>query len=609
MKFKKYNEGGGFVYTPFLFNIGAEASQPTTTTSGSSKKTTNKDDGFDFDKALLDAIKTNGIPSDYEVFIKEVSKMMTSLQYQEALTGQESSPIAQLSAIYGLANRVKENKASYDTAVQTLQNNQAWSEVATSTNGDMYVLTSKGISTVSPTEYYNNADQYQALTNGQLMDLRRRRGAGLEFQEGILIDMSNATSMKQINEYLRAIIKDFGTTKMSGYTNKQHSSIQSGLNQLLNEPDGYYKYSAEYQVENSEKDVKAALMYLYDSLPQNMKNLIVAKTAAEKGNPTSNDVYSILASALQRHTKSSTDITYDSSANKDANEKNNSGKTVQSTYLENIMTGKNYTYSKFNISPEQATVQLSVSGYNIGRLVDDKQNAVAANNVLKLSEISQTLLAGDLTSVSFGNQLMESEDLNALVWNGVSDVRIVDLPTIEVKGRIVPDFDSALALQEISQNIANGLLTNVATIQRQIDDRIGPGRAKFDPKTNTIKFDPRRQAKFITFSAYASDNNIAGLEDNELLAKLTRQEGSKIQDLYNRLVQWGGLSEGKGESVFHQGDANKRGFYQGNVFIRMNDPIHGQAFTNPQYHPMSDYQDVANKMRLRHTQDNFITNF
>jgi hypothetical protein len=124
MKLKKYNEGGGFVYTPFLFNIGANTSQPTTTTSGT-KKSTKQDEGFDFDKALLEAIKTNGLQSDYTVFMEEVSKMMTNMQYQALLTDQEFSPVAQLAAIYNLANNVSENKKSYDTAVQTLQNNQA----------------------------------------------------------------------------------------------------------------------------------------------------------------------------------------------------------------------------------------------------------------------------------------------------------------------------------------------------------------------------------------------------------------------------------------------------------------------------------------------------
>jgi hypothetical protein len=34
----------------------------------------------------------------------------------------------------------------------------------------------------------------------------------------------------------------------------------------------------------------------------------------------------------------------------------------------------------------------------------------------------------------------------------------------------------------------------------------------------------------------------------------------------------------------------------------MNDPIHGTAFTNPQYSTMGDYMDISNKMRLRQGQ-------
>lgn len=611
MKLKKYNNGGGFVYTPFLPNISGEAATTTTKEKASTKT---KDDGLDLDKALLDVIKTNGIPIDYTIFVNKVGELFQTFAHQEMLTGREVSPIAQLSAMYSLANQVSENKKSYDTAVTTLQNNQAWAELATDTTGNLYVLSEDGIDTVTPTEYHENSEKYRPLTNGQMMHYRSQV-AGLAFDRGVLMDMSNATSMKQINDYLRDVIKEFGTTTMTGYTVKQHRSIQAGLEDLLQGgPDGVYKFTSEYQLKN-DKDVQAALAYLYDVLPQNMKNLIVAKTAAENGDPNSTDVYSILAMALQRHTKSKLTADYDSGASEDAAGGGGGGKSdrdVQSTYLENIMVGKNYTRNIFSLSPEQAEVQLKASGYNIGRIVDAQQNSVAANNVRKLSEISQTLLAGNLSSVSFGNQLIESEDLNALVWNGTSDVIFVDLPTKTVNGRIVPDFSAALALSEIYESIENGTLTTTADIQRKIDTRIGANRAYFDPKTKTIKFDPRQQSRFITFSAYASDNHIDGLDENQLLAKLTRQDGKRIQDWYNRLVQWGGLAEGKDESVFHQGDANKRGFYQGNVFILMGDPILGQAFTNPQYHPISDYKDVANKMNMRTTQTTqgtFRTNF
>ena len=602
MRLKKYNEGGGFIYTPFLFNIGANTSQPSTTTSGT-KKSTKQDEGFDFDKALLEAIKTNGLQSDYTVFMEEVSKMMTNMQYQALLTDQEFAPVAQLAAIYNLANNVSENKKSYDTAVQTLQNNQAWSEIATDTNGQIYAIKDGSLQTVTPTEYYKNKEEYTPLTNGQVMHFRAQT-PGLAFQQSVLVDMANATSMENVSDFLREVIKDFESVKLSGYTTKQKGEIQSGLNKLLmgDGPDGYYQYSSERQIQD-EKDMQLALEYLYNILPANMKNLIIAKTAVENGNPNSMDRLSILAMALQRHTKSDHSVKYDNDANEvdDGVGSKVGNKTVQSTYLENIMTGKNYTRTNFVISPEQSTIELKASGYNVGRIVDAQQNPLGANNLRKLAETSQTLMAADLNSVYFGEQLIEAEDLNSLVWNGTSDVKFVDLPTTMEQGRIVPDFAAMLHMQEILDYVKNGAITSAADIQRRIDSAIGPNRAKYDATSKTIKFDPRQQARFITFSVYGSDDNI-DIEESPLLIKLSNSEGKHIKDLYNRLVQWGSLSEGKGSSVYPQGDAWRNSFYQGNVFIKMNDPIHGTAFTNPQYSTMGDYMDISNKMRLRQGQ-------
>lgn len=604
MKFKKYNEEGGFIYTPFLFNIGAEASQPTTTTSGSSKKTTNKDDGFDFDKALLDAIKTNGIPSDYEVFIREVSKMMTNLQYQELLTGQESSPIAQLSAIYGLANRVKENKASYDTAVQTLQNNQAWSEVATSTNGDMYVLTSKGVSTVSPTEYHNNSDQYQALTNGQLMELRRRQGTGLEFQDGLLIDMSNATSMKQVNDYLRAIIKDFGSTKMSGYTSKQHSAIQSGLNLLTS--DIQYKYNSEYQVENSEKDIKAALTYLYDALPQNMKNLIIAKTAAENGDPTSNDVYSILEHALRRHIKTTYTVDYDEGLTKATNAKPD-GLTgsAQHTRLTQAVTGHDLKEIKFNIKPFQSDTMFEVKGNDLGRFWDFNEKTLPQSNLKTLFTTSELGTSVDSNSISFGDQMIDFIDSNGILWDGNNVKRVVLPYTIDALGRKTPNFSAIAKANQIVKYLKDHTSYTTTYLNQLVNDTFN-GEAYYDAKENSIKF--KNEWVFLSFSAYAGYDTIPFDENSQFIKKLSRPEGRRIKDLYNNMTKWGVSLEGKEDKaspIGGQGDSEANDIYQANVFIPFVDQNIGYFVNNHSYVSKQDFTDLEQKASNGKMRTNF----
>ena len=112
----------------------------------------------------------------------------------------------------------------------------------------MYVYSENdGISTVDPSEYYSNKDKYQALTNSQLLSLREHQPE-LAYRQDILNNLSNSVGMESIVNYLKGVIKDFGTKTIEGYTLKNKEQIEDGFRSLLmGGPDGYYKITNKDQ--------------------------------------------------------------------------------------------------------------------------------------------------------------------------------------------------------------------------------------------------------------------------------------------------------------------------------------------------------------------------
>jgi hypothetical protein len=309
-----------------------------------------------------------------------------------------------------------------------LGNEKALSEVAINNQGQMYVYSEEGgITTISPTEYYNNRENYQAITNSQLMSLRSSQ-AGLAFNDNILDHMQDAVGMMTITNHLRSVIKDFGSTQVEGYTEKRRDDIESGFEQLLTGgPEGFYKYMYESQLnrEGGERagmgqNVNMAIDYLYSQLPENMKALLRAKTAAEGMNPNSGDARKLLVMALMEHTSDTQKVSFDNVATNSGSGSGSSA-TVDKSYIENVATVGPMAYQDFNITPANSKITMTATGQNFSRPITRTDNPVGQNNVAALFGMidgidgAYAFSVGDRTSVSFGDNLIASHDLNKLL--------------------------------------------------------------------------------------------------------------------------------------------------------------------------------------------------
>lgn len=105
--------------------------------------------------------------------------------------------------------------------------------------------------------------------------------------------------MKTIVDYTNGLIKDFGKTTITGYSEKQANQIRHGLDKIVAGaagvdngdisklitagPDGVYKINQESTI--ADQDVMAAINYLFTTLPNSYKNTLNAKATAEGFRP------------------------------------------------------------------------------------------------------------------------------------------------------------------------------------------------------------------------------------------------------------------------------------------------------------------------------------
>lgn len=298
MKIQKYQYGAS--YTPISREVMGQ-SQGEPATSPSSEK---KDDKL-IEQEIIKVLGENGIPTDVDYFLSQAQSFLQDST--NIFSGKKTNTMSQLIRLRSLANRLQHNNALYKNATDRIKVENTGSDVAISNDGNLYVYDGESVKKVTPTDYSKNPEEYQVLTNAELIHLRER-DPNLKFDESILHDLSNSIGMKTIMDQVIGTIKKFGTTSQKGYTIKAGGQVQRGLEALMS-LDGLYE--VESSDSKAAQDINAAIIYLYKNLNNNAKHVLRATTAAEGLNPENmEDITSILKAALFEHTDTSRKVGY-----------------------------------------------------------------------------------------------------------------------------------------------------------------------------------------------------------------------------------------------------------------------------------------------------------
>ena len=599
MKIRKY-QAGAIIYTPTPTGGQATSTQASASSSSASEKP-EKITGTML-KEIMDQLKEDGLPADVEQVLNYAARYLDKSSHltDMSLFGGKDTEynIKDWINITKLVKEAKWNKELYDDASDKLKEEDAWNDVATDTNGKIWLSNGKNLSKVSVSEYVKEREKltesgYVPISYNTLGDLRSRY-FGFD-KNGMLEDMKAAVGMKSITKQLVDIVTKFEATEVSKYKFSQGTdrirdasgrsyqleAVKDGMEALTSGgPSGYYKLTQKTKVDKS--NVEDALDYLWNSLGDSAQNAVRAKLAVEGDNPNNGDaVKAFLADIISFHARNKVDIDFDSSAtNYDPNGTGKKGGNIkeenlsaQDTYQIAFVNGEGRdTY--IDLTPKASKIYetgtMHTRAIGFGPMVSAKDTTQVLGDHMNLPEwFQKSALASSLQidSITFGNRLLENWELPAIMYEGGQQTYSVYLPYKEINGKISPDFELFDKYNKYLKAIKDN--PNMPDIEkRSLLSQLqltGPGIDSSDLKNIRLK----NTMRFLTFKAVAGDDTIELDSIKNYLGKLDREMGKLFKVPYNNALKYNTTTPQKNEKVTNKKfeSATAGDFYEGNVYI------------------------------------------
>ena len=629
MKIRKY-QAGAIIYTPTPTGGQATSTQASASSSSASEKP-EKITGTML-KEIMDQLKEDGLPADVEQVLNYAARYLDKSSHltDMSLFGGKDTEynIKDWINITKLVKEAKWNKELYDDASDKLKEEDAWNDVATDTNGKIWLSDGKNLSKVSVSEYVKEREKltesgYVPISYNTLGDFRSRY-FGFD-KNGMLEDMKAAVGMKSITKQLVDIVTKFEATEISKYKFSQGTdrirdasgrsyqleAVKDGLEALTSGgPSGYYKLTQKTKVDKS--NVEDALDYLWNSLGDSAQNAVRAKLAVEGDNPNNGDaVKAFLADIISFHARNKVDVNFDSSATnydpngtgkKEGNSADKGDALTQMNPLALIASGYYGNPKKVNIIGKTSQVSKSGSiettGYDIGAMIDYDRKTLDKQTVSSLLANAWELQAGNTGSITFGNRHITAEEAQALYWNGADHLNIVKLPaTTDDNGNVIPNFELAQKV-ELLNKAAKG------RTDAEVQDYIKSNLNGYDVKKNVDgiwEITNVPTISFLTFGAIASDDIFDFTDEEKLmLDKVSKEQGKMIVDIYNTLTRFNTLNPNKNTRALNVPTAGKNSFYKGNVFIPIEDQYAGFRVSGMDpYISKGDLSNPAEQIQLK----------
>lgn len=615
MKIKRYQRGGLY-YTPFFRDSVKQSTQQNVPATASKKE-----ENF-IQKEIVDVLKENGLPSDVDLFLKITN---TFLNKGASIWGSDADyDLSDLVKIQSMANKVRHNAELHQKAVERLYSEDSGSEAAITNRGQIYVIGEDGLKTVSSTEYKNNMDKYQVLTNADLITLRES-DENLSYRSDILNDLSNSVGMNSIMEQINKTISEFGTYKSeqstSRYTYKEKQQIEDGLQALLSlGPDGYHSLdetiSASDQGYKDAESMEAALKYLYSTLGQSMKNTLNAKAAVDGTNAIDFLQQAIILNTNHEYSREiSPKYIGDAVKVQGGGNGSSSPKQIEMSRVESIVTGQVTDITPITIHSSQGHTGLTINAQLYGQFQDRQGDQIGMGtmrDVLKRDQLGSNIM---MNSISIGDQLVNEVDLNSILYDGTSSIARTMLPIDKQEyaatGKIKPDLDAVRRFEIFLDWIeeGNGISENAVIMKQQ---ELGLNLQKTPNGWTFSKNDCR---PFLLANGYTSSKAVDVDKESNWLYRLSGNEGSKIFEIYRNYLNYGDETPSKNErradfdgGWFGIGDA--KSMFKGTIFMPLyEDASIATITTNNQLTSQDNYIDIFNRKQAARQQAAIKTNF
>ena len=473
MKLTRFQQGGItpilLDYTPVVSSYSRASDADSSSASVASTKKEDKSEGIT-DKDLLKALESlDALPNEVRAIQTELQNFILD---QSALGGLDSTTISmKYASLIGKMKIAKFNSDQYKEAYNQIKSNGGINEIAIDTDGYIYCRNRQDpndFERFTAQEYLQNYNDYRAVSNQELLELRARSPELIDNNE-VLKVVANGMGMPAIQTMINNAITKIGTTTMQqgGYSQVQINQIQQGIENIQeaseNSNSGGTSTGILQKLEVMSKDqqqqAKMALQYVYSTLPKSARALLEVK-AAEGG--VQGGVLGLLSTFIA--SKLDFTKTEDEQRSKDPSSKGTKStstavpKGVDPTLASLQLTPVMMTQLGMGERKQIATIHGGKYGAkNYAQVVPivNKEGA-ALGAATTLAKVSESQLSGMLSwedATMGGARIDQTAMMKVAITGGKMYVMNIPIDKSRNDGVIAPDIRYLRRLEEADQDI------------------------------------------------------------------------------------------------------------------------------------------------------------
>lgn len=582
----KYQKGGAMDY----FVTYQPLQQPSPQTQGEAapaKITTSKDSdtGKLTEKDLFSMIKDiDGLPSDMKTIVNNIQN---TLSYSSLMGSSSDISSSYLSSLYQI--RVANfNKKQFDEAFKTSIEKGGMNEYAITQQGEVVVrdnttgdLTSISASALLAAQQ-NGDDQYTALTNSNLLDLRAH-SSKYAMNNSLFGIVQNGIGMDEINKMINDRIGTLGKDEMTknSLMVKDQDAIKQGLAVLQGEQAGALMqqtgmtldglYESKLITSTQKNQAESALAYIYSTLPENAKTLLSIKSG-NANNPQQGAI-NILSQMIASRTSSKYEQTYEYKGSTSTAKKGGKGgegddEDPKLGFWGQLQRDQGGTETSFNLIMGKG--HMSVLGKYYGAAPDASGN-------MSLTKFMQTTNGGQMSAnnknITFGDKRINSTSWDDVMVNTSAGMMTATLPKT-TDGRV--DLDILPRYSKIADACRRQAKPGTEKYEQLLSSKLRAAGMGFLTDASG-HLDTRKFGHFLVMEGYASsktkineNNKVSNLEGSSFM-----QDVSSDDDAFDMVEA--GLSdlnsEGKGKKYeldHNWMTLNNDKLFRGNIYVPLN---------------------------------------
>lgn len=426
-----FQQGG--VFTPPFVVYQPSAPVPTTSEKTSSKKEDKKDSGVELKEIFGLIRELEGLPGDEDAAFGALKKLFDSIEYkinnpELQYMGSTSSISSDYLKIIRIIDDIKGQAKAYTEALNTATTNNNLSEAAVDSHGRIMVMNEQGFDWVTPEDYYENreSEQYQIVTNADLLDFRRKGVGGLAFNNSVFNTVANGMGSKQITDLIQGAINNLGklssNAPISGYIGVTAGQLINGLDSYIaavKKSDGVYQnvedlYKVNLLTETQAEQAEQALKYIYFTLPNSAKAALKLKSGVGTDLGALELISSLIASKHNKTYKFEVSLEGGpTSKHINAKEQKTS---IEDSFLWRVQQNIGTYYGSMKVNNESASA-LTLRGTIFEQVLTPDNKHIGDNSIENMLNNSH-LRSITIGKAYFGNQVLSENDMKKIMYKG-----------------------------------------------------------------------------------------------------------------------------------------------------------------------------------------------